>query len=48
MKNIIQDQRKTKVIKEKPDGSIKIQSDYKRDTVSLRYDLLNPAKNDET
>jgi len=42
VKNLIQGQRKTKVIKENSDGSITTDSDYQRETVSLRFDLLNP------
>jgi len=41
-RNLIQDQRRTKIIKENKDGEPQISKDYNRETISLRYDLLNP------
>ena len=44
IKNLIQDQRKTKIVKENSEDEPIIDPKYSRDTISLRYDLLNPLK----
>ncbi|MFH1256298.1 MAG: GNAT family N-acetyltransferase [Candidatus Diapherotrites archaeon] len=43
VKNLVQDQRKTMVVLEKPDGSLEPDKEYIRETVSLRLDLTNPV-----
>lgn len=42
--NTIQDQTRIKLWREKPDGSREIINKGQRETISLRYDLLNPQK----
>jgi hypothetical protein len=42
--NLIQDQSRIKVLKEKQDGSREIVNKNQRETISLRYDILNPIK----
>jgi len=42
--NTVQDQTRVKLWREKPDGSREIISKRQRETISLRYDLLNPQE----
>jgi hypothetical protein len=42
--NLVQDQTRIKVLKEKPDGKKEILDKTQRETISLRYDLLNPKE----
>jgi hypothetical protein len=42
--NLVQDQTRIKIWKEKPNGEKEILDKTQRETISLRYDLLNPKK----